>query len=195
MFSKHCKTSKSLGTQGFVSNKDTDTTGEKGDPIEGLLYATFVASTERADVASLAEVLNVELGQLQEAVSIACRLGFGTRRERTQLPSDSDSCLWRCLSVQKIDVLSSPSPAASASAPAVSTPNSRLIAAQFEVALGEAMCAKVTIGCCLGFGTPSAWVLTTALADNGAALKAQLYHALNSRALHSRLLPSFEHDA
>jgi hypothetical protein len=36
-----------------VSNKDTDTTGERGDPIEGLLYATFVASTERADVASL----------------------------------------------------------------------------------------------------------------------------------------------
>ena len=39
--------------QGFVSNKDSDTTGERGDPIEGLLYATFVASTERADVASL----------------------------------------------------------------------------------------------------------------------------------------------
>lgn len=67
--------------QGFVSNKDSDTTGERGDPIEGLLYATFVASTERADVASLAEVLNVDLRQLQEAVSIACRLGFGTRRE------------------------------------------------------------------------------------------------------------------
>ena len=31
-----------------------------------------------------AEVLNVDLQQLQEAVSIACRLGFGTRRERLQ---------------------------------------------------------------------------------------------------------------
>ena len=36
-----------------MSNKDTDTTGERGDPIEGLLYAIFVASTDRADVASL----------------------------------------------------------------------------------------------------------------------------------------------
>ena len=42
-----------LRVQGFVSNKDTDTTGERGDPIEGLLYAIFVASTDRADVASL----------------------------------------------------------------------------------------------------------------------------------------------
>lgn len=42
-----------LRAQGFVSNKDTDTTGERGDSIEGLLYAIFVASTDRADVASL----------------------------------------------------------------------------------------------------------------------------------------------
>jgi hypothetical protein len=42
-----------MHAQGFVSNKDTDTTGERGDPIEGLLYAIFVASTDRADVASL----------------------------------------------------------------------------------------------------------------------------------------------
>ena len=44
---------RTLDAQGFVSNKDTDTTGERGDPIEGLLYAIFVASTDRADVASL----------------------------------------------------------------------------------------------------------------------------------------------
>lgn len=71
--------------QGFVSNKDADTTGERGDPIEGLLYATFISNTERADVASLADVLNVDLQQLAQAVSIACRLGFGTRREAHRL--------------------------------------------------------------------------------------------------------------
>ncbi len=64
-----------------MSNKDSDLSGERGDPIEGLLYATFVASTERADVASLARVLNVDLAALQDAVSVACRLGFGTRGE------------------------------------------------------------------------------------------------------------------
>ena len=61
-----------------MSNKDSDISGERGDPIEGLLYAIFVATTERSDVASLADILSVDLAKLQEAVSVACRLGFGT---------------------------------------------------------------------------------------------------------------------
>ena len=69
-----------------MSNKDSDTTGERGDPIEGLLYAIFVATTERSDVASLADVLSVDLAKLQEAVSIACRLGFGTLCATLQYP-------------------------------------------------------------------------------------------------------------
>ena len=64
--------------QGFVSNKDSDEEG-KGDPIETLLYAVFVASSERASVAELASILSVEVSKLQMAISIACRLGFGTR--------------------------------------------------------------------------------------------------------------------
>lgn len=64
--------------QGFVSNKDSDEEG-KGDPIETLLYAVFVASSERASVAELASILSVEVNKLQMAISIACRLGFGTR--------------------------------------------------------------------------------------------------------------------
>jgi FAM91 N-terminus len=65
--------------QGFVSNKDTDVSGDKADPIEGLLYSVFVASNERAGVSELAEVLSVDEGKLREAISIACRLGFGSR--------------------------------------------------------------------------------------------------------------------
>ena len=64
--------------QGFVSNKDSEEEG-RGDPIETLLYAVFVASSERASVAELASILSVEVGKLQMAISIACRLGFGTR--------------------------------------------------------------------------------------------------------------------
>lgn len=64
--------------QGFVSNKDSEEEG-KGDPLEALLYAVFVATSERASVAELAGILSVEAGKLQMAISIACRLGFGTR--------------------------------------------------------------------------------------------------------------------
>ncbi|KAL3158901.1 hypothetical protein ABBQ32_011616 [Trebouxia sp. C0010 RCD-2024] len=64
--------------EGFVSNKDSDEEG-KGDPLEALLYAVFVASSERASVAELAGILSVKVPKLQMAISIACRLGFGTR--------------------------------------------------------------------------------------------------------------------
>lgn len=64
--------------QGFVSNKDSDEEG-KVDPLEALLYAVFVATSERASVAELAGILSVEVPKLQMAISIACRLGFGTR--------------------------------------------------------------------------------------------------------------------
>ena len=64
--------------QGFVSNKDSEEEG-KGDPLEALLYAVFVASSERASVAELAGILSVKVPKLQMAISIACRLGFGTR--------------------------------------------------------------------------------------------------------------------
>ena len=67
-----------IGVQGFVSNKDSDEEG-KGDPLEVLLYAVFVATSERASVAELAGILSVEVPKLQMAISIACRLGFGTR--------------------------------------------------------------------------------------------------------------------
>lgn len=65
-----------------MSNKDSDEEG-KGDPIETLLYAVFVASSERASVAELANILSVDVSKLQMAISIACRLGFGTRLNPT----------------------------------------------------------------------------------------------------------------
>ena len=61
-----------------MSNKDSEEEG-KGDPLEALLYAVFVASSERASVAELAGILSLEVPKLQMAISIACRLGFGTR--------------------------------------------------------------------------------------------------------------------
>jgi hypothetical protein len=45
--------------QGFVSNRDSERNEDKADPLEIILYAVFVATSERASVAELAEILQV----------------------------------------------------------------------------------------------------------------------------------------
>ena len=46
---------------------------------QGLLYGALVAASEKGSVAALADVLNVDMGRLCEALSVAIRLGFGHR--------------------------------------------------------------------------------------------------------------------
>ncbi|XP_073113773.1 uncharacterized protein [Elaeis guineensis] len=61
--------------EGFVSNKEQS----YEDPIEELLYAVFVVSSENATVAELAATLQADLSQLQAAASFACRLGWALK--------------------------------------------------------------------------------------------------------------------
>ncbi|KAJ1286894.1 hypothetical protein BS78_03G387300 [Paspalum vaginatum] len=61
--------------EGFVSNKDQS----YEDPIEELLYAVFVVSSENATVAELARTLQADLYQLQAAASFTCRLGWAVK--------------------------------------------------------------------------------------------------------------------
>ncbi|EEF48559.1 conserved hypothetical protein [Ricinus communis] len=61
--------------EGFVSNRDQS----YEDPIEELLYAVFVVSSENATVAELATTLQADLSQLQAAASFACRLGWAEK--------------------------------------------------------------------------------------------------------------------
>ncbi|KAF2291590.1 hypothetical protein GH714_025949 [Hevea brasiliensis] len=61
--------------EGFVSNRDQS----YEDPIEELLYAVFVVSSENATVAELATTLQADLSQLQAAASFACRLGWAVK--------------------------------------------------------------------------------------------------------------------
>eukprot|EP00798_Chlamydomonas_sp_ICE-L_P005845 gene5845-6131_t len=68
-----------LPLEGFVSNKTSDLGDNTVDPIESLLYAVFVASSERLKVSDLATILNADTKELQSAISIAVRLGFATR--------------------------------------------------------------------------------------------------------------------
>ena len=47
--------------QGFVSNKDSEAGEARGDPLEAVLYAVFVATSARASVAELGQILQVRV--------------------------------------------------------------------------------------------------------------------------------------
>ncbi|XAR48537.1 hypothetical protein NMG60_11031388 [Bertholletia excelsa] len=61
--------------EGFVSNREQS----YEDPIEELLYAVFVVSSENSTVAQLASTLQADLYQLEAAASFACRLGWAVK--------------------------------------------------------------------------------------------------------------------
>ncbi|KAK1284007.1 hypothetical protein QJS10_CPB21g00500 [Acorus calamus] len=61
--------------EGFISNREQS----YEDPIEELLYAVFVVSSENATVSELAATLLADLSQLQAAASFACRLGWAVK--------------------------------------------------------------------------------------------------------------------
>ncbi|KAK8601628.1 hypothetical protein V6N13_058688 [Hibiscus sabdariffa] len=61
--------------EGFISNKEQS----YEDPIEELLYAVFVVSSENATVSELASTLQADLSQLQAAASFVCRLGWAVK--------------------------------------------------------------------------------------------------------------------
>jgi hypothetical protein len=62
--------------EGFVSNKDM--VAGDADPMEMLLYEVFVSNSERLSVDALAQVLGRSTQQIQNAISVACRLGFSS---------------------------------------------------------------------------------------------------------------------
>lgn len=61
--------------EGFISNREQ----AYEDPIEELLYAVFVVSSENSTVAELASTLQADLSQLQAAASFVCRLGWAEK--------------------------------------------------------------------------------------------------------------------
>ncbi|KAL3829225.1 hypothetical protein ACJIZ3_018027 [Penstemon smallii] len=61
--------------EGFVSNREQ----LYEDPIEELLYAVFVVSSENSTVTELSTTLQADLSQLQAAASFACRLGWAVK--------------------------------------------------------------------------------------------------------------------
>ena len=64
-----------------MSNRDTAAGGE--DPLEGVLYQLFLAHSPQLSVGEVAEVLNIPVADLAQAVGMACRLGFASSTGRT----------------------------------------------------------------------------------------------------------------
>ncbi|XP_078072994.1 protein FAM91A1 [Mustelus asterias] len=60
--------------EGFVMNR------VQGDYFETLLYKIFVSIDEHTNVAELANVLEIDLSLVKNAVSMYCRLGFAHRK-------------------------------------------------------------------------------------------------------------------
>ncbi|XP_069050921.1 protein FAM91A1 isoform X1 [Lepisosteus oculatus] len=60
--------------EGFVMNR------VQGDYFETLLYKIFVSIDEHTNVSELANVLEIDLGLVKNAVSMYCRLGFAVKK-------------------------------------------------------------------------------------------------------------------
>ncbi|XP_053571311.1 protein FAM91A1 isoform X2 [Bombina bombina] len=74
--------------EGFVMNR------LQGDYFETLLYKIFVSIDEHTNVAELANVLEIDLSLVKNAVSMYCRLGFAVKKGQVINP-DQLHTSWR----------------------------------------------------------------------------------------------------
>eukprot|EP01113_Clastostelium_recurvatum_P032633 TRINITY_DN4219_c0_g1_i6.p1 TRINITY_DN4219_c0_g1~~TRINITY_DN4219_c0_g1_i6.p1 ORF type:complete len:867 (+),score=237.19 TRINITY_DN4219_c0_g1_i6:26-2626(+) len=71
--------------EGFVMNRVL------GDYFENLLYKIFVSIDERSTVQQLAEVLQVDVESVKQAISMYCRLGFAKKKNVEPLVENSEN--------------------------------------------------------------------------------------------------------
>ncbi|XP_056153968.1 protein FAM91A1 [Lampris incognitus] len=74
--------------EGFVMNR------VQGDYFETLLYKIFVSIDEQTNVSELANVLEIDLGLVKNAVSMYCRLGFALKKGQA-ISSDQLHPTWK----------------------------------------------------------------------------------------------------
>ncbi|KAM9775970.1 protein FAM91A1 isoform 2-T2 [Syngnathus typhle] len=74
--------------EGFVMNR------VQGDYFETLLYKIFVSIDEQTNVAELANVLEIDLDLVKNAVSMYCRLGFAVKKGQT-ISSEQLHLTWK----------------------------------------------------------------------------------------------------
>lgn len=52
-----------------------------GDYFENLLYKIFVSTDERTSIEKLANILDIDIEDVKQAVSMYCRLGFAKKKD------------------------------------------------------------------------------------------------------------------
>ncbi|XP_062134514.1 protein FAM91A1 [Drosophila sulfurigaster albostrigata] len=72
-----------------------------GDYFENLLYKIFVSADEHMTMAELAQMLQLELDSVKQAVSFICRLGFAQRKQ-TEYEAGQHHASWADCNVQQL---------------------------------------------------------------------------------------------
>lgn len=75
-----------------------------GDYFENLLYQIFVSADEHMTISELAQMLQVNLDTVKQAVSLFCRLGFARKKNNTYVPNQHSSWNERIYDSNRVEV-------------------------------------------------------------------------------------------
>lgn len=62
-----------------------------GDDFENLLYKIFVSADEYTTISELAHMIQIDLDEIKQAVSLFCRLGFAQKKTTVEVPNPHPS--------------------------------------------------------------------------------------------------------
>lgn len=75
-----------------------------GDYFENLLYQIFVSADEHMTISELAQMLQINLDTVKQAVSLFCRLGFARKKTNIDVPNQHASWNERTFDNNRIEV-------------------------------------------------------------------------------------------
>lgn len=75
-----------------------------GDYFENLLYQIFVSTDEHMTISELAQMLQISLDTVKQAVSLFCRLGFARKKTNIEVPNLHPSWNERNLDNSRVEV-------------------------------------------------------------------------------------------
>lgn len=75
-----------------------------GDYFENLLYQIFVSADEHMTIAELAQMLQINLDTVKQAISLFCRLGFARKKTNIDVPNLHPSWNERTIDNNRVEV-------------------------------------------------------------------------------------------
>lgn len=75
-----------------------------GDYFENLLYQIFVSADEHMTIAELAQMLQINLDTVKQAISLFCRLGFARKKTNIDVPNQHPSWNDRTIDDNRVEV-------------------------------------------------------------------------------------------